>query len=223
MNVYAKLINKKELNMSKLDLYEQEQISNVQYFFKDYGKYIITMLLIIIISYIASVLWLNKQKKQSLQSAELYSNLIIKLEQNQINDAYNIANKLNQDYKNEEYTSFANLLIAKEAFSKKDYVSAVKYINELINNSKDKSMVAIAKLRLADIYIDQNKLDNALKLLADKHDSDFDVLFYQKQGDIYLLKKDIVKAKDLYNAALQSAGGNQDLMALIKMKMDFAS
>jgi predicted negative regulator of RcsB-dependent stress response len=114
-------------------------------------------------------------------------------------------------------------MIAKVAFSKKDYVIAIKYINNILEHSKDKSMLAIAKLRLSDIYIDQNKLDDALQLLANKQGSDFDVLFYQKQGDVYLLKKDIVKAKDSYNAALQSAGGNQELMSLIKMKIDFIS
>lgn len=209
--------------MSKLDLYEQEQISKIQYFFKDYGKYVFTLLLIIIISYIASFLWLNKQKTQALKAAELYSNLLIKIEQEQFNEAYNIVNKLDKDYKNEEYTTFANLMIAKVAFSKKDYVIAIKYINNILEHSKDKSMLAIAKLRLSDIYIDQNKLDDALQLLANKQGSDFDVLFYQKQGDVYLLKKDIVKAKDSYNAALQSAGGNQELMSLIKMKIDFIS
>lgn len=208
--------------MSKLDLYEQEQISKIQYFFKDYGKYIISLILIIIISYIASVLWSNKQRTQSLQAGELYSNLLMKIEQNQINDAYNIVNKLDHDYNTQEYTTFADLMMAKIAFNKKDYINAAKYINNVINNSKDKSMIAIAKLRLVDIYIDQNKLDDALKLLAIKQGSDFDVLFYQKQGDIYLLKKDIVKAKDSYNAALQSAGGNQEITSLIKMKMDFA-
>jgi predicted negative regulator of RcsB-dependent stress response len=209
--------------MSKLDLYEQEQISKIQYFLKDYGKYILTVMSIIIIGYVASFLWADKQKENSLKACDLYSQLLIKIDNHQIKEATDILNKLNISYPKEGYTAFANLTMTKQYFIQKDYFNATKYINNLINNAQDKSMVAIAKLRLADIYIEQNKLDEALKIALNKPSSDFDVLYYQKQGDIYLLKKDLVKARDAYNAALQSSGGNQEIASLIKMKIDFAS
>jgi predicted negative regulator of RcsB-dependent stress response len=209
--------------MAKLDLYEQEQISRIKYFFKDYGKYIFSIVLIIIVSYITSVLYKSQNQQKSIEASNLYSEVLKNINSNNLAVAINLVDKLNSAYKIEEYTAFANLSISKEFFTKKDYANAIKYLDYLVANSKDISMIAIAKLRLADIYIDQNKLDEALAIVTNKSNKDFDVLYYQKQGDIFLLKKDIVKAKDAYNAALQSAGGNQEIASIIKMKMDFAS
>jgi predicted negative regulator of RcsB-dependent stress response len=206
--------------MANLNLEEQEQITKLQYFWKDYGKYIISLLLVAIVVYASSALWAYKSQNDAAAAALIYAKFTTAVENNDSNGVYLSANQLQREYPKTEYTSFASLLAAKVAFTAHNFAQASEYLNWLIKHAKDKSLVSIAKLRLVDVYLDQSQIKPALAITVEKVSPDFQGLFYAKRGDVYVVAKDKLKAVDAYKAALSSAEGYQDLRDAIQMKLD---
>jgi predicted negative regulator of RcsB-dependent stress response len=112
------------------------------------------------------------------------------------------------------------IVAAKLANDNKDKVKAGAYLKWVIKNSKDKGLAAFAMLRLANIYIDEQKFDLALSTLMQKHEASFDVLFYERRGDLYVARNDLTKARDAYKEALEKAGQDQNTANGIQMKLD---
>lgn len=206
--------------MAHLNLDEQEQISKLKYFWRDYGKYIIGILIVAIITYSSSELLSWKSEKQSAEAAIVYEQFTTDYSNNNIANIYKEAEQLQKDFPKNEYTSFAVLTAAKVAFVNKDLVKASQYLYWVISHTKDNSLANIAKLRLADVYIDQKKSDEALKLMMEKTTAAFQPLFYEKRGDLYLAIDNKFKARDAYKAALDAASSNQELAQEIQMKLD---
>ena len=114
----------------------------------------------------------------------------------------------------------ASLLSAKMSWDKKDLSQTAKSLNWIIDNSKDVGMVNTAKLRLADVYIDEKKYDKAIKLLLEKHDPAFDPLYYSKRGDLYVAQGDQDTARDAYKEALKKVGQDSSMSQGIQMRLD---
>ena len=205
--------------MAHFDLHEQEQLSKLGYFWRDWGKYVIGLLVIVIITYLSSVGWNYKSSKDASAAALLYANFIKDAGGN-VQSAYEIADKMEQNYPRAEYTAMASIWAAKLAYSNKDMKRAKTYLNWTIKEAKDQGLVAIAMLRLADVYIDQKEFDAAVSLLMQKHDASFDPLFYTKRGDLYVAKGNYAKARDAYKEALNKAGNDQNMVGSIQLKLD---
>ena len=206
--------------MAHLNLDEQEQISKLKYFWRDYGKYLIGFLFVIIVVYASSELWTYKSETNAKEAAIVYAKFTDAMTNKDTKKVYAINEQLEKDYPKTEYTAFASLTAAKVAFSNADLTRSATYLKWLISNAKDKSLIAIAKIRLADVYIDQKNTKDALALMMEKVEPEFQALFYEKRGDLYLATNDKLKAVDSYKAALDSATGNQDLAQAIQMKLD---
>ncbi len=219
--------------MVKLDLHEQEQLSKLTYFWRDYGRYIVGFLIVIIVAYVSNEIWETSIENQAKRASELYTNFTMAEKNLNTVELYKIAKELEQSTPKSQYATLASITAAKYAFSQKKYASAIDFLNWVINTSKDKGMVSIAVLRLADVYIDQKKFSEALKLLVDvssnksgagtseiNASSDFAPLFYEKRGDLYLAKGDFNKARDAYQEVLKRASGDESIKRSVQLKLD---
>lgn len=206
--------------MARLNLDEQEQLNRLKYFWRDYGRYIISFLLVVIIAYGSSELWEYRIEQNTKKAAIIYDKLTQSISNNDIKSVYKLTQQLGTQYPKTEYTAFANMLAAKISFTAGDLNSTVSYLKWVVANARDKGLVTIAKLRLADVYIDQKNTKQALELMMGKTEAEFQPLFYEKRGDLYVVMNDKAKAADAYKAALDSATGNQDLIQDIQMKLE---
>lgn len=206
--------------MAHLDLHEQEQLSKLKYFWRDWGKYFIAVLLIALVIYVANVIWVSRQTSNASNAAFIYTEIKTAVQNKDTKSVYKLTNNLQTEYPRVEYTTLASIIAAKIAYEAKDYTQAGTYLNWTIQNSKDKGMAAIAMLRLADVYIDEKKFDLALNILKQEHDSSFDALFYVKRGDLYVASGDLTKARDAYKEAIDKAGQDQGMVSSIQMKLD---
>jgi predicted negative regulator of RcsB-dependent stress response len=206
--------------MAHFDLHEQEQLTKIKYFWRDWGKYIVGIVVVAMIAYVSNVLWVANATSNATKAAVIY---------NQINDAvkakdnatvYKLTDDLKNKYSRVEYTAMASIIAAKVAIDAKDMDKATTYLDWVIKKAKDKGMVAIAMLRLSDVYIDQKKFDLAHTTLMKDHDASFDSLFYAKRGDLYVAQGDLSKARDAYKAAIDKAGQDQNMAGSIQMKLD---
>ena len=204
----------------KLNLEEQERIDTLRYFLRDWGKYIIGLIAVIIIAYVADSLWNWYQVRDSAKAAILYQSFSAEAKNNNTPKVYAIANTMENSYPTNEYTAMASMMAAKIAKDKSENTPAEKYLKFVINNSKNNGLVDVARLRLADVYIDEHKFNLVVPLLMEKHDKSFDALYYSKRGDLHLAKGELNQAREAYKAALKMAGDNQSVAEVIQMRLD---
>ncbi len=206
--------------MSKFDLYEQEQINKIKYFWKDWAKYIISIFIIIATGYFANFFWNSYNQKQEANVAQLYTQFNEAMQKKDVKNAYAITNELEKKYSKNELTTFASIKAAVLAYNNKEFDLAVKFLLWVSTNTSDKGMESIAKLRLANVYIDQSKFDKALSILTEKHEASFDAAYLSTKGDLFIAKGDLVKARDVYKEALQKSNANGGTTELLQLKID---
>ncbi len=125
--------------------------------------------------------------------------------------------ELNSEYGSTSYASLAALSSAKascEAGKLDDCISQLKTASE----SSQDSIAAIAKLRLARTLISTGKLDEAQSLLAAKMPTAYASLVTELTGDVHFAKKEFDKAREAYDRAILSSGGQN--IDILKMKRD---
>ncbi|HLX52646.1 MAG TPA: tetratricopeptide repeat protein, partial [Aquella sp.] len=162
--------------MAHFNLQEQEQLTRLAYFWRDWGKYLMAIIAIAIIAYTSNVIWVANATGNATKAAVIYNQLNTAVKAKDMTTVYKLADSLKDQYPRVEYTAMASIIAAKVAYDAKDMAKAAKYLSWTIKKTKDKGMAAIAMLRLADIYIDQQKFDLAIGTLMQDHDASFDAL-----------------------------------------------
>lgn len=206
--------------MAHLDLHEQEQVDKLKYFWKDWGKYIILVISLLVIGYVISSAYTWYQQSQAQKAVVVYQTFTEEVADGDNAKAFVTTDKLIADMPKTEYAAMASIGAGKLAFESKDYSKAEKYLNWAKDNSSDKSLQTIAVLRLASVYIDEQKFDKAREMLKTKHDIAFDGLFYEGRGDMYIAMGDLSKARDAYKEGLQKAANDPTTQQSIQMKID---
>lgn len=206
--------------MAHLDLHEQEQLDKIKYFWRDYGKYLIGLIVVIVIAYVSSLIWKSHNEKQSREASLVYANLTTAIGKSDIQQAVTLTEQLELKYPKTEYASLASMWLAKKVFAEGDLNSAIKYLSWTIKHTKDKGLIAISKVELANVYLDQKKYDQALKLMLKKTEKEFEPLFYAKRGDIYLVEGEKAKAREAYKEALTKAGDSASISQELHFKLD---
>jgi len=121
-----------------------------------------------------------------------------------------------EEYSSTPYAALAALAAASEA-SQDDPAGAIESLKIAVAG-KDSNVATIAKLRLARLYIAEGKLSEAQSLLDTKLPVAYTSLVEELRGDLFFAKKDLQKAREAYDKAILSAGGNP--ATYLKMKRD---
>lgn len=195
--------------MAHYDLEEQEQIANLKTWWNMYGNLVTTIVLVIAVAMFAWQGWKWYQHKNVLQASAIFNNISNIFEQDQHENQnanatiVRIAGELENKFANTGYASMAALIASKTSIEKNDFKTAKSQLTWLLDNSADETLIPIAKLRLANILLDEKNYDEALKILNrnSTEDKNFLVSLYDLQGDIYLAKQDIKNARKFWQMA----------------------
>lgn len=206
--------------MARLNLDEQERVLKIKNFYHDWGKYIIIVMGLCLAVYIGNLFWTINKDKQSRDAAILFGQFNSNIQNNSLSDANNILSQLQVHYPRSQYTELASIIAAKYFFTAKQLDAAAYDLNWAINNGTDDGIISVAMLRLADVYIDQKQFAKALQILMQKHRTEFDILFYEKRGDVHLAQGDLIKARSAYKEAINRAGGDTNMVNSIQIKLD---
>jgi predicted negative regulator of RcsB-dependent stress response len=155
-------------------------------------------------------------QQYQLDQSEGASKLFAKVSKN--NDDSALALKqLNSEYSNTSYASLAALSMAKTSCESGNIDECIAQLKTASESSQD-SIASIAKLRLARTLISAGKLDEAQTLLSSKMPAAYSSLVTELTGDVHYAKKEFDKARNAYNRAILSSGGQN--IDLLKMKRD---
>lgn len=202
------------------DLQEQEQIDSIKAFWQQWGKLIAGVLAASAIAYLGFKGYRYHQEQQAQKAAAAYENIDAAVAAKDIAKLKSAVTLLQNDFGSSAYATRGSLILAKAAFDKSDLVLAKSQLEWVLANSKDESVSAIARLRLASLLLDLKTYDAAIAELNKEHPAGFDALFLDLKGDVLVAKGDAAAARDAYKSALAKLVGDSPNRQFIQTKLD---
>lgn len=206
--------------MAALDLHEQEQIDALKAWWKDNGNWLLLTIVLAVVAFGAMRGWQSWHAKQNAGAAMLYSEVLQQVDSNdpkRVNDA---AAAVVSKYSSTIYAVRAELLAAQVNIEAKDVATATTQLQWVIDHAADQSLQVVARLKLASLQLDQNKYDDALKLLDTPHPDEFSALYSDLKGDVLKAQGKTDDARAAYKLALEKTDAQSTYRSLIQMKLD---
>ena len=125
---------------------------------------------------------------------------------------------LKENYGTTPYASLGALILAKAYVEESDYPLAIENLQWVIDHSRQETLLAIAQLRLARLYISERRLDEAEQILLKEYPNAYNSLKQELLGDLYASQGDYSSALKAYDAAILSAEGAD--IEYLQMKRD---
>lgn len=206
--------------MATYDLEEQEKIDGLKSWWETYGTLVIVVVATLIASMAGVKAWNYYQQQQIEQAAELYSSLL-QIEPSgdpkKIGDA---AHLLMEGFPGSGYASRAALISARASLEEGDVQNAKSRLQWTLDNTKEDELKDLVRLRLAGILLDEQKYDDALRLLDSKHGDSFDGLYADLKGDVLIAAGKVAEARAAYHKALDRMGKKGTYHNIVQMKLD---
>jgi predicted negative regulator of RcsB-dependent stress response len=199
---------------------DKEQVQLVKDWWKQYGGYILTVVIVFLASNYGWRYWHSYQDQRANLASTTYIQMQNMQSLNKQAEAQLFAEKLNKDYKNTSYSSLAALTSAKDAVNNGKLDVAEKKLQFALEQSKDKSFRQIARLRLARVLLSENQPQKVLTLLDVVDEPNFAAAIAEIKGDALLAmgkKSEALQSYQDANSALNASGVDAPLL---KVKLE---
>jgi predicted negative regulator of RcsB-dependent stress response len=207
--------------MSAYDLEEQEQLAAFKAWWKDNGNTVLTAAIAVLLVIAAWNGWTWYQRTQAAQAGALYDTLQKAARANDVKATRDAAGTILENYPRTTYAPLAALTSAKVHFQAGELKTARAQLTWVVEHARNAQLRDIARLRLANVLLDDGAPDEALKVLDEKPDPAFEALFAAQRGDILVMQKKLADARTAYRAALDKAGEKDtSLRESLRLKLD---
>jgi predicted negative regulator of RcsB-dependent stress response len=207
--------------MSTYDLEEQEQLATFKAWWKDHGNTVVTAAIAVLLAVAAWNGWIWYQRTQAAHAGALYDTLQKAARANDAKATRDAAGAILENYPRTAYAPLAALTSAKVHFQAGDLKTARAQLTWVLEHARNAQVRDIARLRLANVLLDDGAPDEALKVLQDKPDPAFEALFAAQRGDVLVTQKKLAEARAAYRAALDKADEKDAaLREPLRLKLD---
>ena len=207
--------------MSTYDLEEQEQLESLKSWWKENGNLVLTGITVVLAALAAWNAWSWYRDRQSLQAASLYEVIEKAARASDLKAAREVSETLLEKHPGTTYAPLAALVDAKLNYQAGDAKTAKAQLQWVIDNARSDELKAVARMRLAQVLLDENVPDEALKAVVSSPPKGFEALFESLRGDIFLVQKKTAEARAAYRAALEKSDKNDPAMRQqLQLKID---
>jgi predicted negative regulator of RcsB-dependent stress response len=189
-----------------LNLEEQEQVAELKAWWTRYGNLLLMALVAAALAIGGMQGWRLYQRNQAAQASVLYEALSRAAEGGDAKVVREAGGALAEGYPRTLYASLGALVAARYYFDHNDPKNARAQLQWVLEHSASDDLRDLARLRLAAVLLDDKALDEALKLLDEKHGDAYAGQYAALKGDVLVAKKRIAEAKTAYRGALEKSG-----------------
>ena len=209
--------------MAIYDLEEQEQIDSLKHFWGDYGRIIITGVVAFVVGVGGIQGWKYYQRTQSQKASIEFGKLDVAVAKGDITEIRNVGGDIVTSYPGTPYAPMAALVVAKAERDGGDLDAAISQLEWVADNAASEETRSVARLRLAGILLDQEKYDDALKLLDAKITPAFAALYSDLRGDVLVEQGKVAEARAAYQVAIDTSDESSGWRNVVQIKMDALS
>jgi len=203
-----------------LDLEEQEQLDQIKAFWRKWGNAITWFLIVILGSYAAYNGWQLWQNRKAQKAAALYDQVTEAATANDMDRLQRVLADFRNEANGAVLLDHAELTLAKIAADKGDLTLAAAALNRVIADGADVGLVAVAKLRLSGVYMQEAAWDKAKALLDGAWQPEFDGLVADRLGDIAMASQDTAGALVAYKKAYAALSADVAYRRLVEVKLN---
>jgi len=202
------------------DLQEQEQLDELKAWWKKYGNLILTVLTIVLLAFAAHNGWRWYQRSQAEEAAGVYAELERAMAARETERVNTLSTTLTGRYGRTAYGPMAALQAARWYTESGDTAAARARLQWVIERADHPEIVAIARVRLAGVLLDEKQFDEALKVLDGASSTIHATAIADRRGDILFAQNKIDEARTAYRDALAKAAAEHPLRQIIQLKLD---
>jgi predicted negative regulator of RcsB-dependent stress response len=206
--------------MAFYDLEQQEQLSELQAWWKQWGALTVAAVALALAAVAAYQGWTWYKRDQAAKASELYAAMTEAESKGDPKQARETAATLVERHPSTGYAPLAQLVSARLSFEAGEPAAAKQSLQWVVEHTRDPQMKAIARYRLAGVLLDEKQYDEALKLLEAKPEDAMANLYADLRGDIYLAKGSPAEARAAYQTALEKTELRSPYRNLIQIKID---
>ena len=185
------------------NLTDQQRAEQVGIWLRENGWYLLAGLALGLAGLFGWRQWTGYNVSRGEQASALYEELLSAIRVERTTRAEEIAAQLAADYAATPYLDQARFAMAKMKFDRSHPEEAVKYLEQIVRDSRSPEIVNIARLRLVRILAQEEKYDEALKVLTAPKGSAFEPLAHDVRGDVFYAMGLLDEARAEYEAALK--------------------
>ncbi len=189
-------------------------------FFQRFGKWIIAVVLVSAAAGGGYQYHRHQTEQIQLEAAQLFERFEDLAAQNDHKKMRDVAGQIISKYAETAFAPKVALMIAKSNIEHNDIKSAIEQLNWVSEHTQERALIAMAKLNLASIYLDQKNYATALKQVEEMSENPFAAFFADTRGDVYMAQGQKKLAKKAYQTALDLLGPNSQYRELVQTKLD---
>ncbi len=207
--------------MSKhLDLEEQEQLDQLKYFWKQYGNAITWLLILVMGSYAGWNGYQYWQKQQSTKAGALFDEVERAASSGDTRKLERSWNDMKDRFPGTTFAAQSALLAGKTFQQAEKYDAALAALKWAAESASDEASAQLARLRLANLQIQQKAYDDASKTLAKPFTPAFAGLALDIQGDLYMSQNKPQDAVKAYTDAWSKLEASNEYRRLVQAKLN---
>jgi len=183
-------------------LSEKEQIDQFRAWWSEYGAYVIGGIVIGAGLLFGYNYYQNAKLQEQLNASTAYEALLVQVAGGDLDEAEAAASEIVSLYGETSYAGQSGLAMARLYMDKNRDMDAADALQAVIDGNANDELKDVARLRLARIYLYQNKAQEVVDLLAAEDAGAFAAAFAEVLGDAYAKLGRIAEAEDAYQKIL---------------------
>jgi predicted negative regulator of RcsB-dependent stress response len=201
---------------------EDQQVEAIKKWWRENGQSIIVGIVLGLTVMIGWRWWHNQQREIADAASFEFYKLGTDLERDLDDQALQRAKQIQAEYPKSIYAVFAAMEEARLAESKEDRETARTQLQWAMDHSPLPELAAVARLRLARVWLDGGDTARAREVLGPVAAIDaFKSLYEEAMGDIYLAEGSVDEAREAYLAARrEGSASSSSRERLLQMKLD---
>ena len=191
---------------------EEEQVEAIKNWWNENGKSLIVTVVVVLGGYFGWNGYQEQQRTQGEAASSVYQQLVNKAtkpvtEQTEDDklELETVAAQLKDEFPGSLYAKFGGLYLAKFAIEANDFEGAAAELQSLVDAGDKGPITYLAQVRLARVFIQLEKLDEALALVKTTPEASFTTQYEETKGDVLFAKGELTAALTAYQAARASA------------------
>ncbi len=207
------------------DLRTDDQVADdIRQWLRENGGWILAGLVIGVGALLGWNAWGDYSNAQAEEASVAYEALLSEIIAERPVPAADMAADLAAEYPGSPYVDQARLLLAKLYMDRNEADNAAGYLQQVVNDTKDRNIEELARLRLARVRVQQERYEDALAEVANiDSTSAFAARYHEVAGDIHYAMGDFAEARDAYAAALSADIPGVLNRSFVQAKLDAVS
>ncbi|MGE9657886.1 YfgM family protein [Snodgrassella alvi] len=202
---------------------DEQEVANFKYFWQRWGRWIFAILVILSLAYLGYVLYQSHLRSNNEKAAEVFDTFISQARANNLTESKKALVQLQEKYPDTMNATQATLMMAGSAFDDGKYDEAIRHLQWVKARQHDDLLQTIVAQRLASVYLQQSKYNEALQALDVKVTDEFKPVLLETKGDVLQAQKKNAEAVAAYQQALNLLSKDSVQREIIQMKISSLS